>query len=105
MATDKLFSVVGVSTHNGQTKIRFANDTMRIKKLQKNGHSDIDFIDLPHKMTKPEAIGYLKSIKWRAGNEPVEEAMELILYRNPQRRLDINAVFTVDSVKETNEPA
>ena len=50
MATNKRFSVVGVSTLKGKTKIRFANDTMRIKILQKNGHEDIDFVTLPHEM-------------------------------------------------------
>ena len=100
MATDKLFSVVGVSTLKGKTKIRFANDTMRIKILLKNGHTDVDFIDLPHKMTKPEAIQYLKDIKWHAGEPAVEDAMELILYRNPQGGMDINTVFTVDTKKE-----
>ncbi len=30
MATDKKFAVAGVSTLDGKTKVRFANDTMRI---------------------------------------------------------------------------
>ena len=38
MATDKKFAVAGVSTLDGKTKIRFANDVMRIKILAKNGH-------------------------------------------------------------------
>jgi hypothetical protein len=41
MATDKKFSVAGVSTLEGKTKIRFANDTMRIKILAKNGHTNV----------------------------------------------------------------
>ena len=41
MATDKKFAVAGVSTQAGKTKVRFANDTMRIKILAKNGHTDI----------------------------------------------------------------
>jgi len=31
MATDKTFSVAGISKLNGSYKIRFANDIMRIK--------------------------------------------------------------------------
>jgi hypothetical protein len=38
MATEKKFAVAGVSTQNGKTKIRFANDAMRVKILSKNGH-------------------------------------------------------------------
>jgi hypothetical protein len=35
MATDKKFAVAGVSTFEGKTKVRFANDTMRVKILGK----------------------------------------------------------------------
>jgi hypothetical protein len=54
MATDKKFAVAGVSTFEGKTKVRFANDTMRVKILGKNGHSDVQLVDLPHEMTKAE---------------------------------------------------
>ena len=59
MATDKQYSVCGVSTLNGDTKIRFANDTMRIKILSKNGHQDIQLVELPTEMTKVEAAKYI----------------------------------------------
>ena len=54
MATDKKFAVAGVSTQAGKTKVRFANDTMRIKILAKNGHTDIELVELPREMTKAE---------------------------------------------------
>ena len=41
MATDKTFTVAGVSKHKGEYKVRFANDIMRIKNLDKAGHEDI----------------------------------------------------------------
>lgn len=41
MATDKLFSIVGTSRHNGEVKVRFANDIMRVKVLAKHGHEDV----------------------------------------------------------------
>lgn len=84
MATDKRFSVVGISTLKGKTKIRFANDTMRIKILQKNGHEDIDFITLPHEMGKAEAINYLRNEGWYESNTEVQDAMDMVLYRNPR---------------------
>lgn len=56
MATTKTFTVAGVSTHKGQTKVRFANDLVsRIKILTKNEHTDIELIELDSPMTK-EAI-------------------------------------------------
>lgn len=56
MATDKTYSVAGVSKHNGEYKVRFANDIMRIKILAKNGHEDIRLAQLDEPLTKLEAI-------------------------------------------------
>ena len=56
MATDKLFTVVGTSKLDGETKVRFANDTMRTKVLQKHGHTDIVLVELPEAMTKLDAV-------------------------------------------------
>ena len=83
MATDKKFAVAGVSTLEGKTKIRFANDTMRIKILAKNGHKDVDLIPLPHEMTKAEIAQYLQSINYGAGNSAVEAAVAYIAKKNP----------------------
>ena len=55
MATDKLFSVAGISKLNGEYKVRFANDIMRIKVLAKHGHEDIRLADLEKSVTKLEA--------------------------------------------------
>lgn len=55
MATDKLFKVVGISKLNGNYKVRFANDLMRIKVLAKSGHEDIRLLELDRPMTKYEA--------------------------------------------------
>jgi len=61
MATDKLFTVVGVSKHNGEYKVRFANDVMRVKVLDKHGHTDIRLEATPEAMTKLDAVGFLKT--------------------------------------------
>jgi len=55
MATDKLFSVAGISKLNGEYKVRFANDIMRIKVLAKSGHEDIRLADLEQDVSKLEA--------------------------------------------------
>ena len=52
MATDKTFSVAGISKLNGNYKVRFANDVMRIKVLAKSGHEDIRLADLEGEFTK-----------------------------------------------------
>jgi len=83
MATDKKFAVTGVSTLNGKTKIRFANDTMRIKILGKNGHVDVDLVELPSEMSKAEIAQYLKSIEYGKGNAAVEAAIAYVEKKNP----------------------
>lgn len=56
MATDKLFTVCGISKLGNEYKVRFANDTMRIKVLAKHGHEDIRLWDLETGMTKTDAV-------------------------------------------------
>ena len=54
------FSVAGVSTQHGITKVRFANDIVsRTKVLAKGGHAPLELITLPHLMDKAEACQYL----------------------------------------------
>jgi hypothetical protein len=62
MATDKLFTVAGVSTLDGETKVRFANDELRVKVLMKHGHTNPILIALPNEMTKLEAVNYLQGL-------------------------------------------
>lgn len=62
MATDKMYTVVGISTLNGDTKIRFANDVMRIKVLAKNGHTDINLVEMPEAMLKTDAAKFLAGL-------------------------------------------
>ena len=70
------FTHAGVSRYEGEFKVRFANDAMRVKVLAKNGHKDIDIIELKHAMTKEDAIAYLKSIDFANGNKEIDAALE-----------------------------
>jgi hypothetical protein len=62
MATDKTFTIAGVSTQHGKTKQRFANGSLvnRVKVLERNEHTDIKLYDLPNPMTKDEARAWLE---------------------------------------------
>ena len=91
MATAKRFAVAGVSTLNGKTKIRFANDTMRIKILAKNGHTDVELVELPVEMTKGEAVQHLKSIQFGLGNAAVEAAVAYAEKKNPAPQAAVKA--------------
>lgn len=71
-----LYSHAGVSRQNGDMKVRFANDALRVKVLAKNGHKDIDIIELREPMTKEAAVAYLFTIDFANGNKDVQAAME-----------------------------
>ena len=62
MATDKLFTVAGISKREGEYKVRFANDTMRVKVLIKGGHEDVRLVELDAPSTKMEAVQVLKDM-------------------------------------------
>ncbi len=83
MATDKKFAVAGVSTLDGKTKVRFANDTMRIKTLAKNGHTDIQLVDLPREMTKAEIAAHMVETGFGKGNAAIEAAIAYVAKKNP----------------------
>jgi len=74
------FTHAGVSTLNGIVKVRFANDAIRVKVLAKNGHTDINIIELPSAMEKEDAIAHLISIDFAmvdgVMNADVEAALE-----------------------------
>ena len=71
-----VFSHAGVSKLNGEFKVRFANDALRVKVLAKNGHKDIDIVELKTPMTKEDAVAYLLSIDFANGNKAVQAALD-----------------------------
>ena len=71
-----VFSHAGVSRLNGEFKVRFCNDSLRVKVLAKNGHKDIDIVELRHPMSKADAVAFLVSIDFANGNKEVQAALE-----------------------------
>jgi hypothetical protein len=74
---EKLFKVGGVSCSKNGYKVRFANDITRVKVLSKTD-SDIQLMELPKAMTKPELANWLKTTA---------------LYENPQYREAIDCAI------------
>jgi hypothetical protein len=61
MAKDT-FKVAGITTHNGNSKVRFTDDMVRrVKQFGKGGATRIDLVELPSEMTKVEALKYLQT--------------------------------------------
>ncbi len=57
--TDKTYTIVGTSICNGKMKVRWATDMMRIKVLQRTGHTDIELFELPEAMNKADAVQFM----------------------------------------------
>jgi len=57
---EKLFTVAGYSTLNGETKARFATSMDRVKVLARNGHTDIQLQALPQAMSKEAALAFIE---------------------------------------------
>ena len=58
------FKVAGITTHNGNTKVRFTDDMVRrIKQFTKGGASRIDLVELPSEMTKIEALNHMATLE------------------------------------------
>jgi hypothetical protein len=61
--SNQTFKVAGITTHNGNAKVRFTDDMVRrIKQFTKGGASRVDFVELPSEMTKVEALKYLATL-------------------------------------------
>lgn len=61
--TSKLFTVAGTSKEPSLGyKVRFANDSLRIKVLAKSKHTDIQLVELPEAMSKLDAVKFIKGL-------------------------------------------
>jgi hypothetical protein len=95
------FKFAGVSTLNGKIKARFANDQMRVKVLAKNGHKDIDIIELEHPMTKEDAVAFLLKINFDQGNAAIRAAIEAEV----EKRSDAPKVKAAPKAKAKSKPS
>lgn len=98
------FTQAGVSRLKGEFKARFANDALRVKVLAKNGHTDIDLVELPTPMTKEAAVAYLLEIDFDNGNTEVRAALEAEAEKRapkePKAKKEKKAKVSMESIKE-----
>lgn len=110
MATQKTYSVAGVSTQDGVTKVRFANDLVnRIKILTKNGHTDIELLEMGSEMTKEEICKVLMDHP-KFQSEAAQGAIAEYVTRNvkaeaPKATPKAKAPKAVKAPKTTEVPA
>jgi hypothetical protein len=80
MTSEKTFTYAGVSTNkDGQVKVRFGCNLMRVKVMAKFGDTNIDYIEMPSAMTKAEISKYLQTIEMYqnpVNKEAIDESVE-----------------------------
>lgn len=62
MATEKEFTVVGVSEQAGVFKVRYANSLKRSAVLARNGHTNIFLFEMPFQGRKEDAVDALLDV-------------------------------------------
>lgn len=100
MTTTKKFSVCGTSKLNGEYKVRFANDALRIKVLAKHGHSDINLVELAEPMTKVEAARLIQGLEVFAGKNEQAAIADYL-----ERKDEVQAGNKNKPGKEPKKPA
>jgi hypothetical protein len=103
MATDKTFTVAGVSTLNGDCKIRFANDVLRVKNLAKSGHEDIRLVELPEAMLKTDAAKFVQALPEFEDAVAQEAIAEYLVKHDKQPRVEVKRA--VKKAVTTKAPA
>jgi hypothetical protein len=108
MATEKLFSVAGTATNpDGTTKARFANDFVaRVKILSKAGCTNINLVELPHAMTKLDALKYLTEQGITDGEAGYAVSNKLAEKSKEGRKSEVSMTLKTGSVKaKSTKPA
>jgi hypothetical protein len=98
------YSHAGVSKLNGEFKVRFCNDALRVKVLAKNGHKDIDIIELKNPMTKEDIVSYLLKIDFDNGNKAIRAALEAAADKRGVTATSVKAKVSKPVVKATKTP-
>tara|TARA_B000000609_G_scaffold97062_1_gene74039 strand:+ start:149 stop:517 length:369 start_codon:yes stop_codon:yes gene_type:complete len=104
MATNKTFSVAGTSRlPNGTVKVRFAKDfVQRIKILAKNGHTDLELIELGEEMTKAQICQMLINHP-KFQSEEQQGAISEFVVRNCSKDVQKEVSEAVESNSESTE--
>ena len=90
--TQKTFNVAGTSTLNGITKIRFANDFVsRLKILYKNGHDNVELMELGRELTKAQICQVLMSHPDFQNDDQQDAIYEFVLRNCKEIKEEIEA--------------
>ncbi len=99
----KLFSVAGITVHNGNAKVRFTEDMgRRVKQFSKGGATRVDFVSLPQAMNKIDALKYLLTLPNFASAEDQATISETLSDREREAHkgeVRVQAKPSLDAIK------
>lgn len=98
------FTHAGTSRQNGSVKVRFANDALRVKVLEKNGHTEVDLLPLPRPMTKEDAVAHLLKIEFYKSDSGVIDSEVQAAIEDAQLRRTPQAASKDRPKKEAKKP-
>jgi hypothetical protein len=85
--TTSLFTVVGITVHNGNAKVRFTDDmARRVKQFTKGGATRCDFVTLPDAMSKIDALKYMLTLSEFASAEDQATINDTLADREKEAR-------------------
>jgi hypothetical protein len=105
----KLFTVAGITVHNGNAKVRFTEDmSRRVKQFSKGGASRVDFVQLPQAMNKIDALKYLLTVPNFASAEDQATINDTLADREKEARkgeVRVQAKPSLDAIKGRSRKA
>ena len=98
-----VYTVVGITVHNGNAKVRFTEDmARRVKQFTKGGATRCDFVTLPSAMTKIEALKFMLTLPEFASAEDQATINDTLADREKEARkgeVRVQAKPSLDSIK------
>jgi hypothetical protein len=101
----RTFTFAGSSVLNGKLKVRYANDILRVKTLEKAGHAAIDLQPMPEAMTKLEIVTYMLDTVFAGDDNELHDVItaEKARLEGKNKRGETAAVTAVTAVIEEND--
>jgi len=107
--TTNLYTVVGITVHNGNAKVRFTDDmARRVKQFTKGGATRVDFVTLPNAMNKIDALKYVLTLPEFASAEDQATINDTLSDREKEARkgeVKVKSKPSLDAIKARGNKA
>jgi len=107
--TTNLYTVVGITVHNGNAKVRFTDDmARRVKQFTKGGATRCDFVTLPNAMNKIDALKFMLTLPEFASAEDQATINDTLSDREKEARkgeVKVKSKPSLDAIKARGNKA